>query len=258
MRLIGLAVVLALSLALAPLAVEGQPAGKVYRIGYLTPNVPNPVESTWLRGFVEAARTLGYSEGANFIFEQRYAGDRLDRLPALARELVSLRLDVIMTFATPASLAAKAATGTIPIVMVAVGDPLGVGLVRSLNRPEGNITGLALNNVESAEKRLQFLTEAVPKLSRVAMLANQRNPAFTALHLAQTRKVAERMNIAVELVELTDPDRLADAFTVMMKQQAGGVIVLPDPAFIVHRERIAQLALQYRLPSVAQDSAICR
>jgi putative ABC transport system substrate-binding protein len=161
-----------------------------------------------------------------------------------------------LTFATPASRAAKAATTAIPIVLVAVGDPLGVGLVKSLNRPGENVTGLALNNVETAEKRLQLLKEAVPKLSRVALLANQKNPLFNALHITQTRKVAERLDIAIEVVEVADPERLQDAFSAMVTRHADGIIILPDPGFIAHRDRIARLALQHRLPSAAQDRPI--
>ena len=247
----------------APAAVGAQQGSKVWRIAYLSPTVRNNEESTWLRAFTEAMSNLGYVEKRNWTFEQRYADDHLDRLPALASELVNARTDVLLTFATPASRAAKAATSTIPIVLVAVGDPLGVGLVKSLNRPGENVTGLALNNVEAAEKRLQLLKEAVPRLSRVALLANQKNPLFNALHIAQTRKVAERLEIAVEVVEVADPERLGDAFSAIVARRAGGVIVLPDPGFIAHRDRIAQLALQFacrllrktsRLPSRAACS----
>jgi len=239
-----------------PLAVAAQQTGRVWRIAYLSPTVRNTEESTTLRAFMEAMSNLGYVENRNWIFEQRYADDHLDRLPALASELVNAHTDILLTFATPASRAAKGATSTIPIVLVAVGDPLGVGLVKSLNRPSENVTGLALNNVETAEKRLQLLKEAVPKLSRVALLANQKNPLFNALHITQTKKVAERLDVAVEVVEVADPERLGDAFSAMIARRAGGVIVLPDPGFIAHRDRIAQLALQNRLPSAAQDKPI--
>jgi len=240
----------------APVAVSAQPTGKVWRIAYLSPTVRNTEESATIRAFMEAMSNLGYIENRNWTFEQRYADDHLDRLPTLAGELVNAHTDILLTFATPASRAAKAATSTIPIVLVAVGDPLGVGLVKSLNRPGENVTGLALNNVETAEKRLQLLKEAVPKLSRVALLANQKNPLFNALHITQTKKVAERFDVAVEVVEVADPERLADAFSAMVARHAGGVIVLPDPGFIAHRDRIAQLALQNRLPSAAQDKPI--
>ena len=166
--------------------------------------------------------------------------------PALAAELVNLRADVILTFATPATLAA----------IGGFGDPLGVGIVTSLNRPGANITGLTLNNVESARKRLQFLKEADPKLSRVAAPANQMNPSFTALHLGQSRGAAERLGLVVEPVEVRAPDGLADEFAAMKKIHADGVIVFPDAGFVVHRDRIAQLALQNHLPSAAEQSQL--
>jgi putative ABC transport system substrate-binding protein len=238
----------------APLVAEAQRGRKVLRIGYLSPAGATALESGWLLEFRTALSKRGYSEGTGFALEQRYANDRLERLPALATELVNLGVDLFLTLATPATLAAKAATGTIPVVMIAVGDPLGVGIVKSLNRPDSNITGLALNNVDTAGKRLDFLKQAVPGLSRVAVLANPQNQAFTALHIAETQKVADRIGIALERLELAGPERLAETFTVMAKQRVSGVIVLPDPTFSSHRERIAQLALQHRLPSVAPES----
>ena len=155
---------------------------------------------------------------------------------------------VLVTIATPATLAAKAATTTIPIVMV-VGDPVAAGIVPSLSRPGGNITGLALDNLDVAEKRLQLLKEAVPRLARVAVLANQENPLFNTLQLAQTRSAAERLRVAVQPVEVRGPSDLARAFTAMTRGQAGAVIILPDPMLGFHRKRIAELAVKHRLPS---------
>jgi len=225
-----------------------QQAGPVFRIGYLDPTRQSGDSALFLPVFREALGELGYVEGKNLVLEQRYAEDRPERLPALAAELVNLHVSVLVTFATPATLAAKAATTTIPILMV-VGEPVGAGIVPSLGRPGGNITGLALNNAEVAGKRLQLLKEAVPKLARVAVLANQANPSFTALHLAQTRSAAERLGITVQPVEVRGPRELANAFTAMTRGHAEGVIILPDPMFGFHRKRIAELALQHRLPS---------
>ncbi len=181
--------------------------------------------------------------------EERYAGDRLERLLTLATELVRVRADLLLTFATQATLAAKAATAAIPIVMIAVGDPIGVGIVRSLNRPESNITGLAFSNVDTAGKRLEFLKQAVPGLSRVAVLTNPRNEALTNLHMAQTQKVAERLGIALDRQAVTGPEHLGATFAAVVRQGVNGVLVRPDPVFIAHGERIAQLALNYRLPA---------
>jgi len=183
----------------------------------------------------------------------RFADDRLERLPSLATELLNLDIDVLLTFATPASLAAKRATDRIPIVMIAVGDPVGVGLVSTLNRPEANVTGLTLNNVDSAGKRLQLLKEAVPRLSRVAVLANSKNPSFIRLQLAQTRAVAERLGVAVVPVEIAGPAYIAHGFADIAAPGTNGLIVLPDASFITHRERIARRALQHRLPAAAPE-----
>ena len=242
---------LAGTLLARPLAAEPHNPRKRIRIGYLSPSALNALESVWLLEFQKALSTRGYPMDAEVALVPRYAGDRHERLPALAAELVDLDVDVILTFATPASLAAKAATSTIPIVMVAVGDPIGVGLVSRLNRPDANLTGLALNNVESAGKRVELLKQAVPLLSQAAVLANPHNASFTAIQVARTRAVADRMGVALIVVTVTSPERLADTFAVIGRRGVHGVIVLPDATFITHRERIAHLALQHRLPSVA-------
>ncbi len=208
-------------LVTASVAAEPHRGEKPLRIGYLSPTVSTPLEAGWLQEWRIALSRRGYPEHV-VTLEERYAGDRLERLPTLATELVRVRADLLLTFATQATLAAKAATAAIPIVMIGVGDPIGVGIVRSLNRPESNITGLALSNVDTAGKRLEFLKQAVPDLSRVAVLTNPRNEALTNLHMAQTQQVAERLGIAL--------DRQA-----------------------AHRERIAQLALNYRLPAAAPE-----
>jgi ABC-type uncharacterized transport system substrate-binding protein len=243
--LVVIAVVHALTALPASMA---QPAGTVFRIGLLDPASQSSESSLFLTVFRQALGELGYVEGRNLILEQRYAEDRPERLSALAAELVSLQASVLVTLATPATLAGKAATATIPIVMV-VGEPVGAGIVPSLSRPGGNITGLSLNNAEVAGKRLQLLKEAAPKLARVAVLANQANPSFTALHLAPTRSAAAQLGITVQLVEVRGPSELADAFTAMTRSHAGAVIILPDPMFALHRKRIAELALLHRLPA---------
>jgi putative ABC transport system substrate-binding protein len=243
----GVATLLAIGLAsalAAPPKPVAQQAGKVLRIGFLSTSQ----STVFLPVFRQALGELGYTEGKNLILEQRYAEDRPERLSAFAAELVALRVAVLVTFATPATLAAKAATTTIPIVMV-VGEPVAAGIVPSLSRPGGNITGLALDNVDLAEKRLQLLKEAVPRLARVAVPANQANPSFTALQLAQTRSAAERLSVAVQPVEVRGSSDFARAFTAMTRGHAGAVIILPDPMFGFHGKRIAELAIQHRLPS---------
>ena len=230
----------------APLAAQAQQASKVVRIGFLSASQ----SAVFLPVFRQALGELGYVEGKNFVLEQRYAEDRPERLSTLATELVNLPVAVLVSFATPATLAAKAATTTIPIVMV-VGDPVVAGIVPSLSRPGGNITGLALDNVELAQKRLQLLKEAVPTLARVAVLANQANPSFTAVQVARARSAAKRLGVAVQPVEVRGPSELARAFTAMTRGHAAAVIILPDPMFGFHGKRIAELAVQHRLPSTS-------
>src|SRR5262245_41597204 len=234
-----------------PLAAESHPAPNGRRIGYLSPSSSNDLESGWLLEFQLALGRRGYQPGTNVVLCPRYADDRLGRLATLATELVDLQVDVMVTFATPASLAAKAATDTIPIVMVAVGDPLGVGLVKSFSRPSGNLTGLALNNVESAGKRLELLKEAVPRLSEVAVLANPNNASFTELQVSRTRSVAAQRRVALFVTDVATPERISDTFALIARRVVQGVIVLPDAMFITHREDIARLALHHRLPTVA-------
>jgi putative ABC transport system substrate-binding protein len=240
-------VIAVVSALAAPPASMTQPGRTVFRIGYLDASTQSD-QNRFLPVFRSALGELGYVEGKNLVFEQRYAEDRPERLSALAAELVNLRVSVLVTLGTPATLAAKAATTTIPILMV-VGEPVGAGIVPSLSHPGGNITGLALNNAEVAGKRLQLLKEAIPKLARVAVLANQANPSFTALHLAQIRSVAEQLGITVQPVEVRRPSEFVGAFTAMTRGNAEAVIILPDPMFGFRRKRIAQLALQHRLPS---------
>jgi ABC-type uncharacterized transport system substrate-binding protein len=184
MRRIGL--VLALCLALAPLAVEAQQAGKVYRVGLLTPTS----QGLGVEAFREGLRALGYVEGNNIVVEYRSAEGRFDRLPELAAELVRLRVDVIVAVVTQASLAAKNATKTIPIVMLAVGDPVGAGLVTNLAHPAGNVTGTSVQAVEVGGKSLELLKNGIPKLHVVAVLWNPANPVFQGQMVKETQAAA--------------------------------------------------------------------
>src|SRR5213593_3589841 len=170
MQPIGLAVVLALNLFAVPLAVEGQQASRVYRIGLLT---THSAQATRVEPLRAGLRDLGYVEGQNIVIEYRWAEGKYDRFPDLAAELVRLKVDVIVTGGTPSTQAAMQATKTIPIVMVGTGDPLRTGLIASLARPGGNVTGLTQLGAEVAGKRLQILKDTVPNVSRVAFLRNR-------------------------------------------------------------------------------------
>src|SRR5919197_6067737 len=193
---------------------EAQQPAKIPRIGILRPG--SPPDSN-IDGFRQGLRELGYVEGQNIFLEYRWV-DREDRLLDLARELVQLKVDVILTGSTPAAVAAKEATKTIPIVFGAVSDPIGVGLVTGIARPGGNITGMSLFAPELWPKRLGLLRETVPKLSRVAMLWNKSNPGMAA-RARETEDAAKRMGVAVQDRGAKDSDELDNVFTAVNKDR---------------------------------------
>jgi putative ABC transport system substrate-binding protein len=256
MRRIGLAVVLALIL-LAPLAVEAQQAGKgkVPQIGILSPTSPsdaghNPSDLAVLfAAFGEGLRKLGYVEGQNFKIESRWAEGNYDRLPGLAADLVRLKVDVIVTYGTPASQAAKRATATIPIVMAAIIDPVASGLVQSLAHPGGNITGQSMMSPDLAAKQLEILKEVVPKTSRVAVLHNPANPG-NAPEVRQAQDAARALGVRLQLLGARGPSEIDSAFAAMTNERAGALIVLVDAVLQNNRTRITDLAARHRLPAV--------
>ena len=255
MRRIGLAVVLALSLILSPLVADAQPAGKVPRIGFLSPASPsdaghNPSDLAVLfAAFRQGLRELGYVEGQNIKIESRWAEGNYDRLPGLAADLVRLKVDVIVTYGTPASQAAKQATGTIPIVMAAIIDPVASGLVTSIARPGGNLTGQSMMSPDLAEKQLEILKEVVPKISRVAVLHNPANPG-NAPQLRHAQDAARALGVRLQLLGARGPSEIDSAFAAMTNEQAGAVIVLVDAVLQNNRTRITDLAARHRLPAV--------
>jgi len=231
----------------APLAAEAQPAAKVYRIGLLSPTS----QGLGVEGFREGLRALGYVEGRNIVVEHRSAEGRFDRLPELAAELVGIRVDVIVAVVTQASLAAKNATKTIPIVMLAVGDPVGAGLVTSLAQPGGNVTGTSFQNVEVAGKSLELLKNAIPQLRVVAVLWNPANPVFQAQMVKETEAAARSLGIQLRMLAARDAKEIDRAFAAMTGERAEGLIVIPDPVFTAHLTRIAALAAHSHLPSIS-------
>ncbi len=249
MRLIGLAVVLAVGLALAPLAAEGQQAGKIYRIGFLGPGSAERVYTDPLRSLRAGLRELGYAEGKNIVFEYRFAEDKYERLPGLAAELVRDKVDIIVVHSTPGTRAAKQATNTIPIVMVNISDPVGTGFVATLARPGGNITGMSGTDAGLAAKRLELLKEALPKLSRVAVLRNPNNPS-NELQFRETQAAARSLGIEIQLFDVRNRKELESAFSVMAKARADAFTVMGDPMFLSQQNQIANLATTSRLPSV--------
>jgi len=241
---------LAGGLLAAPLSAEAQPAAKAYRIGLLGGSPPNSPggQRSWER-FFQGMRELGYVEGQNILVEGRFYGDRTDRLPALAAELVQLKMDVIVAGVTPAPEAAQRATSTIPIVMAMHPDPVGSGLVASLARPGGNVTGLSTLSPELVGKRLQLLKEAVPGISRVAVLSNPTAPP-QALELREAEVAARSLKVQLQVLQARAPGDFASAFSAMTKGRAGGLIALGSSMFFAHRTRIVELAAQSRLPAI--------
>ena len=241
----------------APLAAEAQPARKVYRIGFLSPSsssdperLASPFGERGLAAVRQGLRDLGYVEGQNIAIEYRWAEGRFERLPDLAAELVRLKVDVIVSVVTQATLAAKNATGTIPIVLVAAGDPLGSGLVASLARPGGNVTGPSSMYAELAGKQLELLKETVPKVSRVAVLWNPANAVWQAQMLRQTEGAARALGLQVQLLEARGPDELEGAFAAMTRERASALLVQVDVIFALHARRIADLAAKRRVPAM--------
>jgi ABC-type uncharacterized transport system substrate-binding protein len=211
MRLIGLAVVLAVSLILAPLAAEAQPA-KLPTIGFMGSGTA-AAQSQWTAAFVQRLRELGWSEGRNVAIEYRWAEGRSERFAEIAAEFVRLKVDVILTHNTPPALAAKQATSVIPIVFATAGDPVGSGIVASLARPGGNVTGLSSQAPDTAGKRLELLREVIPSLHRLAILADVGNP-YAALDADEVRKAARPLGLEVVTFEIRlagDIDRAFDA-----------------------------------------------
>jgi putative ABC transport system substrate-binding protein len=248
MRVIGLAVALTLSLILAPLPAEAQQTAK---IGYLTLNLDASTRSR--DAFRQGLRDLGYVEGRNLVIEDRGAGGKPERLAALAAELVALKVDVIVAPGTLAALAAKGATTTIPIVFPTVGDPVIDGLVESLPRPGGNVTGLANLTVgELIGKALQLLKEVLPRTSRVAALTQSgATPPQTAKEVVTQTKAASRaLGVAIDFVEIRRPEDLDAAFTEMTRKRADAIVVLPWATLFGQRTRIVALAEKHRLPAV--------
>jgi len=194
-------------------------------------------------------RELGYLEGQNIAFESRFAEGKTDRLPGLAAELVALKVDVIVTSGTPASLAAKQATRTIPIVMAQLADPVGAGLVASLGRPGGNVTGLTTQDADLSGKRLEMLLEVVPKVSRFAVLIDETSPG-SMLIARGTQVAAQSLGVQLQSLGVRGPGELDRAFSAMKEARAGALIVESSSLLFTSRTRLADLALKNRLPTM--------
>lgn len=228
-----------------PRAGAAQPAA---RIGFLSP-FSAPVPARWHEAFRQSLRELGWIEGQNITIEYRYANGKNDRLPELAAELVRLKVDVIVAFGGTDASIAKSATTSIPIVMASAGDPVAGGLVASLARPGGNITGLTQMAPELAGKRLELLKQIVPDLSRVAVLWYPRGTT-SPLSWKEMQSPARELGIRLQSLEARSPADFAKAFHDATTARAGALLVLPDPLFAGNLKRIAELAVKTRLPSM--------
>jgi len=245
---VGLTLMLALTILVAPLAADTQRPAKVPRIGFLGVLPPSAVAAR-TEAFRQGLRELGYVEGKNIVIEYRSAEGKPDRLPGLAAELVRLKVDVIVTGGAGATRPAKEATVTIPIVMAQDPDPVGNGFVASLARPGGNITGLSSLSTELSSKRLELLKETVPRLSRLAVLGNSTNPG-NARALSETELAAKALGVKLQYLDVLAPKDIETAFREASKGRADAVFVLGGPVFMSQRTQIADLAGKSGLPAI--------
>jgi putative tryptophan/tyrosine transport system substrate-binding protein len=247
------------SAAAWPVVGRAAQSGAVPKIGYLSPgsSVVGPLarHDAFLKGLAE----LGYADGKNIAIEYRFADGAFDRLPSLATDLVELKVDVIVAVVTQASLAAKNATKTIPVVMVSVSDPVGSGLVASLPRPGANITGTSSMTAEVAGKSLELLKEVIPALSQAAVLWNPSNAVFQTQILRETEVAAKVLRVKLQPFGVRGPNELDAAFAAMSEAHTGALLVLADPMFALYQTRIVDLADHRHLPAMyglREDAAV--
>ena len=242
------AVTLALGVLAAPIVLGAQQTGKVYRIGVLSPGAspPGPLEA-----FREGLRDLGYVDGQTVVIEWRFADGKNERLPTLADELVRLKVDVIFAVNTPAAWAAKKATTTIPIVIARLADPEKTGLVPSIARPGGNITGLSSIAEEVSAKRLEILKQALPRVSRIAMLFNADNPGHL-LVVRETERASTQLGLQLQTLGVRGPGDLPGAFQAVARGHAGALFVMDDVRITSLKVPILDQAAKHSLPVFAQ------
>ena len=234
-----------------PLALEAQ-TGRVYRIGVLSGGTrPSPTAPSMVQTLTEGLRDLGWVEGKNIKLEARYAEGKLERLSDLAADLIHAKVDVIVTFGTPAAVAAKQATPTVPIVLGAIGDPVRAGLVTSLARPGGNVTGNSLIAPELGLKRLELLREAVPKARRIGLPYDPANPMAGAFR-GELDAAARSLGLELYPMVVKHPDELEGSLSAAVKAGVDALLIFSDPVFFSARARIVTLALQHRLPAMSE------
>ena len=248
LRALGLMLTFALGLLVAPLTAEAQQPTNVPRLGLLIPGSASGFAPR-IEAFRHGLRDLGYVEGRNITMAYRFTEGQADRLPELVAELIRLPVDIMVVDGTAAIRAAQQATTTIPIVMAISADPVGVGLVASLARPGGNITGLSSMLPEVSGKRLELLQEAVPKLSHLAVLWAPALPAST-LAFKETQTAAQALGLQLQSLEVRGPDEFDQAFVAMTREHADALVVLSSPLFFGHRRQLAELTVRHRLPAM--------
>jgi len=231
-------------------SASAQQAGKIFRIGYLDPSTASG-NAVRLEAFRQELSKLGWIEGKNFTFEYRFAEQKDKRLPELAADLVHLKVDLIVVSGGPTASAAKKATATIPIVMTNVGDPVGAGLVGSLARPGGNVTGFSGLAPELGTKRLEILKDTVPKLSRIGFLRPVESTIAGDRQVKELRLAAQALKLKLEEIDTQpDPKGLESAFQTAKQKQAGAIMTNSGRRFFAERKRIVELASKYRLPAI--------
>jgi putative ABC transport system substrate-binding protein len=248
LRTVGLLIALVVWLLAASVSSQAQQPKRVPKIGFLVPS-PLSTDAIFVESFRDGLRELGYREGQSIDIELRTAEGKPERLPALTAELARLKVDIIVTSGQPAIRAAMEATSTIPIVMAISGDAVGTGLVASLARPGGNLTGLSILAPELTGKRLQLLKETVPRISRVAVLWNPTNPD-SQLNWKAAQTAGQVLGLALQSLEVRDPSGFEAAFATMKREHADGLYVLGDPLTVGNRVRIVELAVKQRMPGI--------
>jgi putative ABC transport system substrate-binding protein len=240
------------TLAAAALPGFAQPAGKVWRVAFLSPAASKSAVWTTRVGALRAGlRELGYIEGKNLAIDFRWADGNYERLPQLAAELIALKPAVLVTATTPGAMAAKRATQSIPIVLASVGDPVFTGLVKSLARPEGNITGSSIFTADETAKRLELIKDALPRTQRVAILMNSQNPLWDA-SVTEAERLARKLKLDIQRIEARSSGELEAAIASAAERRADALVVVEDTLFTGEAEQIAALALRHRLPAIGQ------
>jgi putative tryptophan/tyrosine transport system substrate-binding protein len=236
------------SILLTTVSAQAQPATKIPRVGYLSYGSVE-IDKSLLAALQQGLRELGYLEGKNIVIEQRYAAGQSDKLPELVAEFVRVKADVIVVTGDPAAHAAKKATRAIPIVIVTSPDPVGTGLIASLAHPGGNVTGLSDFHGGVVTKRLELLKDVAPLASRIAVLLNPANPS-NPIQLKDIQAAAPAFRVTLISLEVKGPDDIAPAFTTIVKERPGALLVLGDRLFATNQTQIIELAVKNRLPTI--------